>query len=80
MTPKERMATALNLGIPDRVPTFEPVSYTHLDVYKRQPLHSSGPVGEFHSVPFSPAPLRTRTPVEDGYAVFCPAASRTGVA
>jgi uroporphyrinogen decarboxylase len=23
MTPKERMATALNLGIPDRVPTFE---------------------------------------------------------
>ena len=26
---------------PDEEDTVEPVSYTHLDVYKRQPIHSA---------------------------------------
>ena len=33
------------------------------------PLHSSGPVGDFHSVPFSPAHY-TQTPVSSQYSVF----------
>ena len=39
------------------------------DVLYIAPLHSSGPVGDSHSVPFSPAHY-TQTPVSSQYSVF----------
>ena len=34
-------------------PTAPPVSYTHLDVYKRQVLHGVAPISAVHSSPAS---------------------------
>ena len=45
----ERLTTyinALDTGNKDYLEELEPVSYTHLDVYKRQALYSAGVSGE----------------------------------
>lgn len=47
MTPRQRMATALNLGIPDRVPTFELEFQLAEELMGQALSHRKGPKGRF---------------------------------
>ena len=55
-TPAEKMEHSKILWIITIVAGFASVSYTHLDVYKRQPLHTSA---SCQTVPTSPTLPRT---------------------
>ena len=50
------LMTAILCSAPLHASALPPVSYTHLDVYKRQPAHRKGyiPAGSFHSLKSSP--------------------------